>query len=524
MRRFVKTIGKIVCSLAIVACSMIPCVAQAADKGTYFKAGELYYHTIAKNRVEVCGTTRNEGTLTIPSKVAYKGKSYTVTQIADHENYYQDAPITEDATSGGNAIAVTLPGSKSFRYDRVDKKEWPSNMEWLCSSNISEVVLPSTLNYIGKGAFGDCNRLKKVTFASSYKKLVIGEDAFGGFSMKSIRFPKGTSELRDRATGTIRNIYIPASVKKIGMGVVNAHTRKVEIDSKNKCFKMKDGILYSYNEKTLISASAKVNKHVVISDKVTKVMPQAFAESRVRSVKWNNRVKVVPKGTFYHCSSLRRVTNTDCLTKIEYGAFACCWNLRTIGTVPNVTDIGRAVFWNDSHLTFNLTAKAVNVDVYAFAGAYMGSMNKDSSMQITVAEDNPIYSIVDGFLIKTTDTDKIFMMQVTWNPENIVVPEGITEIGVAIGGDRCTKVILPKSLKVHNGRVCINAGTVQYQTAEVPKLGRYFRVSNYSMKKALTILVPKGTKERYIKAINDIEQQEDGMDYFDELHQIAEYE
>mgnify|MGYP002673723574 FL=1 len=342
MRRS-TTVHIAICFLIIMLCGAVPLRAQAADKGTYFKAGELYYHTIAKNKVEVCGTTRNEGTLTIPSKVAYKGKSYTVTQIADHENYYQDTPITEDATGGGIAIAVTLPGSELFRYDRVDKKEWPSNMEWLCSSNISEVVLPSTLNYIGKGAFGDCNRLKKVTFASSYKKLVIGEDAFGGFSMKSIRFPKGTSELRDRATGTIRNIYIPASVKKIGMGVVNAHTRKVEIDSKNKCFKMKDGILYSYNEKTLISASAKVNKHVVIPDKVTKIMPQAFVESRVRSVKWNNKVKVVPKGTFYHCSSLRRVTNTDCLTKIEYGAFACCWNLRTIGIVPNVTDIGRAV-------------------------------------------------------------------------------------------------------------------------------------------------------------------------------------
>ena len=521
MRRFVKTIGKIACSLAIVACSMIPCVAQAADKGIYFKAGELYYHTIAKNRVEVCGTTRNEGTLTIPSKVAYKGKSYTVTQIADHENYYQDTPITEERTDG-TVVAVGAVGCRTFRYDRVDGKTIPNDMYWLGSADITKVVLPGTLTYIGEGAFGGCDELQSVVFASKYNKLVVGKDAFGGNALKSIRFPNGTIELKDRAAGATESIYIPASVKKIGIRVVNAKTKKVVIDSRNRYFKMKDGILYSANEKTLISASANVKKKVVLSNKISKIMPNAFAETSITSVKWNKKVKVVAKGTFYRCDKLTKVTNTNRIQKIEYGAFAQCYKLQSIGEVPNVTKIGRAAFWQDKKLTFCIPAKAVNVDVYAFAGGEEG--NPD--IQVTVAEGNPVYAVVDQFLVKTDGDDKILMMQIK-DAAALTIPEGITEVAGAVGGDKCIQIIFPKTLKRQYGRARVKGGTIKYQTAEAPELGREFDLTNTSGKQPVTILVPKGAKETYTKAINNYLgklERYDGMDYFDELHQIAEYE
>lgn len=89
-----------ICFLISALSSVNILTVDAAGKGKYFQSGELYYHTISKSKVEVCGTTRNEGTLTIPSSVYYKGKKYTVTQIADHEIYYQDTPITEETTNG----------------------------------------------------------------------------------------------------------------------------------------------------------------------------------------------------------------------------------------------------------------------------------------------------------------------------------------------------------------------------------------------------------------------------------------
>lgn len=106
---------------------------------------------------------------------------------------------------------------------------------------------------------------------------------------------------------------------------------------------MKKGILYTYNEKTLIGASAKVAKKVKISSKITKI------------------------------------------TKL---AFANCRKLQSIGQLPKVTNIGRAAFWGDGKLSLNLPACAVNVDEYAFAGGQTAA-----AINVTVDANNPACGI-----------------------------------------------------------------------------------------------------------------------------------
>lgn len=481
--------------------------AQAAGKGKYFKSGDLYYHTISKNKVEVCGTKKDDGTLTIPSSVYYKGKKYTVTQIADHEFYYQDTTDTTD----GYYIDLNMPGHRYYRYNRIDGKMMPADIDWISTSGITKVVLPSTVTYIGEGAFGGCDKLETVVFANSYKKLTIGKNAFGGTALDSIRFPKGTYELKDCAAGEIAQIYIPATVKKIGAGVVNYKTQKVIIDKKNKKFKMKKGILYTYNEKTLIGASAKVVKKVKISSKTTKITKLAFAGTGVTSVTLNQKIKNIPDGTFYKCANLTEVKNTNNVTKIGYGAFANCRKLQSIGQLPKVTDIGRAAFWGDGKLSLNLPACAVNVDEYAFAGGQTAA-----AINVTVDANNPACGIENGLLIKTTDTEKIVMLQLSQNVEKVIIPEGVTNVAVFVGGKKCKEIIFPASLKKQNGVACVKNGTIVYQSMEVPEFGQSFSLVNtgYEM---MTIAVPKGTYDIYKKAIEEAyDDEEDDYNIWDD--------
>lgn len=229
---------------------------EAAKKDSYFEAGELYYKKVSDCKVEVCGTKKTEGTLVVPGKVSYKGKTYIVTRIADHELYYQDIPITEE-TIDGRSVAIRTPGWGYYRYDRTDGGYYPDDVVWLSETRIKKLVLPNTLTYIGEGAFGGCEELQTVVFAKKYKKLVIGQNAFFSRKMKKIVFPEGTYELKANAAGLCPEISIPSTVKKIGSGVVNYNTKKVTISKYNKYFKLKNGILYSKDEKKLLGVSAK---------------------------------------------------------------------------------------------------------------------------------------------------------------------------------------------------------------------------------------------------------------------------
>ena len=238
--------------VGVLAMSM---TTQAAGKGKYFASGKLYYHTLSKNTVEVCATKQTTGILTIPASVSYKGTKYKVVKIADYKFGGESVPVSDD-TVNGSTPNLNLQGDHTYRYDRVDGKNIPSDVNWLCNSKISKLVLPSTITYIGDGAFSGCKKLKNVEFAKKYKKLTIGSNAFVGTNMKNVLLPSGTYELKENALGTTAIIKFPASVKKIGAGVVNSATKKVIVDKKNKNFKLKDNMLYSYDEKTLIGVTA----------------------------------------------------------------------------------------------------------------------------------------------------------------------------------------------------------------------------------------------------------------------------
>lgn len=491
--------------IMVVACLMPRengVISQAAGTGKYFTEGKLYYHTISNNAVEVCGTKQITGTLTIPANVTYKGKKYKVTKIADYELY------TQDTTSEVNGSETNLyaGASCSYRYDRIDGKEMPGNVDWIAGSNITKVVLPNTLTYIGNGAFNGCSKLKTVTFAKSYKKLTIGENVFGGTKIKSLVFPKGTYELKDSAAGNVPNITIPASVKKIGVGVVNYKTKKVTISKKNKKFKMKDGILYSANEKTLYGASSKAKKKITISKKTNRIMDKAFYKSSASVITLNNKITVIPKGAFNSCSKLVEVRNTDNVVSIMYGAFAGCKKLQTIGTMPKLEKIEAAAFWLDSQLSVNIADTVKEVSEYAFSG----TVTKTQLKSVNIASGNQVLSVSGEFLVKVSGTEKIIIMQ-TSDVENLVVPEGITEIAVCLGGVKCKKMELSSTLMVQNGRFELNSGNVIFTGKTVPKFGREFGMSGVK-----TVYVPKGMLEQYRQAMDSVVEERTDLKLFDE--------
>ncbi len=474
-----------------------------AAKAKYFTNGNLFYRTISKNQVEVCGTTATSGELVIPSKVEYKGVQYTVKGIADNKLYYQDVAVTEDTTDG-SSVALYYPGERIYQYERSDKKEMPAKVSSIAGSNISKVVLPGTLSYIGDGAFNRCWKLKNVVFAKKYKNLSIGKDAFSSTGLKKIAFPQGTVELKANATGTIPEIQIPASVKKIGPSVVNYKTKKVTISRKNKKYKMKKGILYTKDEKTLVGASAAAGNKVTVSSKTTTIGECAFALSKVKEVALTNRVTAIGKGAFASCGKLMKVSGMEQVTTIDYAAFKGCVKLQTIGDISNVRTIARAAFWQDIQLVLAIHSGMV-IDDYAFSG----SVN-DTCVQVQVPEKDTTYSYVNDLLIKTGADKKTVIMQ-RKDVEKVVVPEGVTTVAVVLGGLNCKEITLPATLKEQGGGFYIKEGSIQFQNLQVPVFQSDFDIHGG---RKVKVIVPKGSLNIYKKTMNDIVVKRDDVDLF----------
>lgn len=509
-------IAVFLCVIMILSISGIGCPkVEAAKSSRYFISQDICYKVISKNKAAVCGLKLNvdknwthwrwkSDTLQIPSYTTYKGTKYKVTEIADYDYSAHFAPKwdTEDYIDG-KTVGINLPEYRGYSYLdlQMDYSDFKN------AENIKTVILPDTLNYIGEGAFCGMPKLEKVVFADKYKKLTVGMNAFSNTKIKSITFPKGTYELKQCAAGSIPTIYIPSSVKKIGSEVVNADTKKVVISKKNKSFKMKNGMLYSYNEKKLLGASANVKSVVTVSKKTKSIARNVFSRTKVKQVNLNNKINTIPKGAFAYCKKLTKVTGTKAVSKIDYAAFAGCSKLTDIGNMPKLKSIGRAAFWQNKKLKLNLTSTIKDIDTYAFAGTQY-----TSKVKVKVEDGNQTIFVKDGILIKKDGENQIVLLQVGKKiiNNNVVIPEGITSIPVTIDTLLYEgELILPTTLKIHDAKILGGEkNTVVYQTAVPPVFGRYYELSEY-----MEIQVPKGSLDLYKSAITEsYYYKEDGFD------------
>lgn len=516
----IKKIIAFICLLAVIlqyeGISVLDCKASTAtkensaiqeQKAICFAKGGIAYRVIGNRKVEVVGFTKNKSVISIPEKVKYKNKSYKVTQVADMELHERDS-----------APPVYLEGQYAPSDYYPDEYMTPvSRVDILLQEEISctKLILPKTLEYIGEGAFYDC-KIQNVEFASKYKKLVIGKYTFGRRGPKTVIFPEGTKEIGDYATWHVNTISFPKSVKKIGSGVATYNTKKIKVHPKNKHFKMKSGMLYTKNEKGLIGITQKVaeKSKIKVSSKTNYMSDYVFAYCKAKKITLGGHVLEISRGAFDGCRNMTEVEGTETVKAIRYGAFDGCSSLQTIEDVSGVEIIEDAAFWETNKLTLPISAK-MDIAPNAFAGTYIDSSSK---MKIIIAENDPVYTVENGLMIKTKGDSKTIIRQVEQS-ESIEIPEGVTSIAVALGDymARYKEVVFPESLKRHTGCVYIKDGTITYKSHTLPEFDRGFYICGNG-----TVVVPKGMLEEYKtsmeKAANKMSWEYEEGFYWDSIY------
>ena len=124
------------------------------------------------------------------------------------------------------------------------------------NSNIEEIVLPETLEFIGIHAFQGCKNLSKINMPESLK--TIRGEVVNGTALKKLS--------------------IPANVILLEQQVWSSNLESIEVDPENKNYVSIDGVVYDKNIKTLIFVPAGIKKKSLkVPNSVEKVIKGSMA-------------------------------------------------------------------------------------------------------------------------------------------------------------------------------------------------------------------------------------------------------
>lgn len=124
------------------------------------------------------------------------------------------------------------------------------------NSNIEEIVLPETLEFIGYDVFKGCKNLSKINMPESLK--TIRGEVVNGTALKKLS--------------------IPANVILLEQQVWSSNLESIEVDPENKNYVSIDGVVYDKNIKTLIFVPAGIKKKSLkVPNSVEKVIKGSMA-------------------------------------------------------------------------------------------------------------------------------------------------------------------------------------------------------------------------------------------------------
>ena len=250
--------------------------------------------------------------------------------------------------------------------------------------NLSYINIPNSIQTIGKGAFTECHRLTSIELTSNIVNLTA---PFPGCYSLVIKYPN--SKLPDNWSSTT---YLGAPQREIPV-VFNSYSNEIADDgnvyvvaNNGVQYALKDGIAKvagsSYIFGDVIIASNIIYKDmnynvtrigfgsfsvcsnltsIYIPSSVTSIDDVAFEGCiSLESVIFedNSKLSSIGNGAFFYCANLKNIAIPTGVTSIDYQAFSGCSNIANIEIPKSVTSIGDYVFSGCNSLTIYCEAQS----------------------------------------------------------------------------------------------------------------------------------------------------------------------
>ncbi|MBQ7116431.1 MAG: leucine-rich repeat protein [Clostridia bacterium] len=361
---------------------------------------------------------------------------------------------------------------------------------------IENVEVTSSLEKIGKYSFSDCTSLESITLPDTV--TVIDQYAFSGCkALKDFQFPKSLIKINQWAFKGCecfdnKELVLPDTLQKVGYGAfsganitsltapfVGIGIIKNE-DSKNSnnighmfgnvsfsdTYVCRDGVYaeYYYMPNSLKEVNVtkrvydnnfenakKIEKIVIKESAEITCIPYAFAkncqELKEIIIENSDKITKISDGALEGCYALGNFTIPQNVTEIGYRAFALC-RFSSIEIPEKVEIIGAYAFFKCSVITSIVIPDSVkSIGEYAFKGCSNLENVKMPSTYYTIGEgvfDETKYTGTEDDFVITEDG---VLTKYRGTDTEIVVPEGVTQIGTTFSGNTTvTSIILPNSL------------------------------------------------------------------------------
>ncbi|MCR5608444.1 MAG: leucine-rich repeat protein [Lachnospiraceae bacterium] len=276
--------------------------------------------------------------------------------------------IRKNAFYGSKAKTIELPdslttiGEQAFSYCRnVKEIVLPNSVTAIGDyafqgcEKLEKITLPENLVDTGKSSFSYCEKLKEVVFNN--KLEIIGYDAFYGCeSLVTISIPKSVKNIRDRAFDSCLSL------------------ESIQVDNDNEYYTSVDGVLYNKDKKMIITCPCKKTS-IQLPEGLTTIKEYAFYHCEdLKKIDIPNTVNTIENYAFYY-SGIEELNIPEGVNKLDYGTFYGCNNLVKV-TIPASVE-----------------------NIYT-----SGMENCEKLEEIKVADNNAVYSSVDGVLYKNNNS------------------------------------------------------------------------------------------------------------------------
>lgn len=302
------------------------------------------------------------GSISIPSSITVSGQKYNVTKIFKYA-FYECFDLTEIVLP--NTIEVI--GEEAF---------------YSCEG-LKEIVLPNSVKYIQDLAFFDCSSLEKVVLSENIQE--IGNNAFCAcLELTIISLPNSLSSIgRASFSGCrkLKEITIPSSMTSIGEGAFrNCHFLKDKfINSSNLDAEANeywgaelcDDITndYVYIKDNVVIGINPYSTKAVIPDYCIEIADMAFHDSKIYDITIGSNVKRIGERAFEYCTNLTNVEIPNNAETICDYAFSSCNSLERISIGDGVKEIGKYAFYECYSLeAVNFGSNVNSIKSNAFIG------------------------------------------------------------------------------------------------------------------------------------------------------------
>ena len=285
----------------------------------------LYFIVTGNNTVKMTyfDTDYNcySGNVTIPSSVAYQGRTYTVNEIGDMA--FVNCPNLTSATIPNT---VTSIGVGAFS-----------------NTGLVSVIIPNSVESIGEEAFMNCTSLVAVTLSDAITSIPSKAFIYSA-SLVSVTLPGHLTSIGDRAFESCRalaSLTMPDGLQNIGSSTFR-NSGLTAIDIPNS--------VTTIGESAFFQCDSIVEAH--LSESMTIIEDHLFYNcGNLRSVSIPSQLVKIGNSAFYQCINLEEVSIPATVTSIGGAAFQSCYSLNSVSIPATLTYLGDAAFSECTSLT-----------------------------------------------------------------------------------------------------------------------------------------------------------------------------